>query len=209
MFVLDVADDLLQHVLDGDDAGDVAVLVDHHRHVVVRLAELLQQVVQALALRHEDGRAGVVLDVEAVFLVEQQRQHVLGVQNAAHVVHVARHHGKARVPGFDDRRHEVGDAAVHVHSDHLRARHHDVPGAHVGHRQGAVDDVQRVLAEQLPLAGVFEHLQNGAGVGRFDRQQLRQPVAPALAPFARRRIGDAVRSCAVDLGRFVHASTSA
>ena len=34
VLVCDLADDLLQHVLDGDQAGDCAVLVDEQRHVV-------------------------------------------------------------------------------------------------------------------------------------------------------------------------------
>src|SRR6476469_9563344 len=36
VLVVDVADDLLQHVLDRDQAGDAAVLVDDDRHVVAR-----------------------------------------------------------------------------------------------------------------------------------------------------------------------------
>ena len=41
VLVLDVADDLLEHVLDRDQPGDAAVLVDHDRDVVAVLAELL------------------------------------------------------------------------------------------------------------------------------------------------------------------------
>jgi hypothetical protein len=36
VLVVDVADDLLEHVLDGDEAGDAAVLVDDDRHVAAR-----------------------------------------------------------------------------------------------------------------------------------------------------------------------------
>jgi hypothetical protein len=55
--VLDLADDLLEHVLDGDQPGDAAELVDHDRQVVAVAAELAQQVVEALALGHEGRRA--------------------------------------------------------------------------------------------------------------------------------------------------------
>ena len=41
VLVVDVADDLLEHVLDGDEAGDAAVFVDDDRHVVAREAEFL------------------------------------------------------------------------------------------------------------------------------------------------------------------------
>jgi hypothetical protein len=48
VFVLDVADDLFQHVFDGDQAGHAAVFIDHDGHVVVVGAEVAQQHVQAL-----------------------------------------------------------------------------------------------------------------------------------------------------------------
>lgn len=55
-FVLDLADDLLQHVLDGDQPGRAAEFVDHDRQVVAVGSEVAQQVVQRLALGHEDRR---------------------------------------------------------------------------------------------------------------------------------------------------------
>ncbi len=41
--ILDLTDDLFQHVLDGDQAGGVAELVDHDRQVVAVVAELAVQ----------------------------------------------------------------------------------------------------------------------------------------------------------------------
>jgi hypothetical protein len=84
VFVLDVADDLLQHVLDGDQAGDAAVLVDHDRHVVARGAELAQQDVEALGFGNEDRRAQHVAQVELA--PGEIAQQVLGEQDAEHVV---------------------------------------------------------------------------------------------------------------------------
>ena len=56
VLVRDLTDDLLEHILDGDDAGHVTVLVHHDRHVVARVAEILQQDIEALAFR--DDRSG-------------------------------------------------------------------------------------------------------------------------------------------------------
>src|SRR5579885_1428501 len=42
VLVVDLADDLLEHVLDGDEPGHAAVLVDHDRHVIARQAKLLE-----------------------------------------------------------------------------------------------------------------------------------------------------------------------
>ena len=44
VLVLDLADDLLDHVLDGDEPVDAAELVDDQRHVDARQAHLHQQV---------------------------------------------------------------------------------------------------------------------------------------------------------------------
>ena len=63
VLVGDLADDLLEDVLDGDQAGRAAVLVDDDRDVVWLALHLAQQVVDRLAVGHEDGRAHHVLDV--------------------------------------------------------------------------------------------------------------------------------------------------
>ena len=65
VLVLDVADDLLEHVLDGHQAGDAAVLVDHDRHVVaVARGSRLQQHVQPLRFGDEHRRAQHLAHVE-------------------------------------------------------------------------------------------------------------------------------------------------
>ena len=56
VLVLDLADDLLEEVLDRDQAGRPAVLVEHDRDVDLAPLELVEQVVDAHRLGHEDGR---------------------------------------------------------------------------------------------------------------------------------------------------------
>ena len=63
--VLDLADDLLEQVLERDDPLHRAVLVDHDRHVLVRAAELLEHRRQVLRLRHHRRRADQLLDSTA------------------------------------------------------------------------------------------------------------------------------------------------
>ena len=46
VFVLDIADDLLEHVLDRHESCDAAVLVDHDCHVVAVGAKILEQHVE-------------------------------------------------------------------------------------------------------------------------------------------------------------------
>ena len=57
VLVLDLADDLLEQILDRDEAGRAAVLVDDDGDVHLALAQLGQQLVDALRLRDEVGRA--------------------------------------------------------------------------------------------------------------------------------------------------------
>ena len=56
VLVGDLADDLLEDVLDRHQAGEAAVLVDDDRHVGARGLHLPQQLVDRLGLRHEGRR---------------------------------------------------------------------------------------------------------------------------------------------------------
>ena len=56
VFVADLADDLLEKILDGDEAGGAAVFVDDDRHLDLPALELLQQLRHALGFGDERGR---------------------------------------------------------------------------------------------------------------------------------------------------------
>ncbi len=64
VLVLDLADDLFENVLNGDQAADARVFVDDDRHVVVRDAELTQEHIEALGFRNEDGWMQPVAQIE-------------------------------------------------------------------------------------------------------------------------------------------------
>ena len=87
VLVLDLADDLLDQVLDGHQPVDAAELVDHHRHVDARLAHLHQQIedrhrrrARTAALR--SSRRGEPASPS----LGDRGQHVLDVDEADHVV---------------------------------------------------------------------------------------------------------------------------
>ena len=61
--VLDLADDLLEQVLERDDPLEAAVLVDDDRHVLAGAAELREERGEVLRLRHHVRRAEQRLDV--------------------------------------------------------------------------------------------------------------------------------------------------
>jgi hypothetical protein len=56
VFVADLADDLLEQVLDGDQARRAAVFIHHHRDLHAAALEFLQEIGNALGLGHEMRR---------------------------------------------------------------------------------------------------------------------------------------------------------
>ena len=66
VLVLDVADDLLDQVLDGDQAGGPAVLVDHDRDVAAGEAHLGEHLVHPLRLGHVGRGPGQGPDVDGL-----------------------------------------------------------------------------------------------------------------------------------------------
>src|SRR5690606_31297499 len=181
VFVLDVADDLLEHILDGHQARHAAVFVDDDGHVAVVGAELAQQHVEALGLRHEGGGTQQVLDVEAVLVVLQdQRQQVLGQQHADHLVEALADHRIARVRSGDDGGEKFPRRLVGPDAHHLRARHHDVANLQVGDLDGAFDDGQRLVVEQFVLMGTAQHVQQFVAVLGFVGKSLGDLPKPGL-----------------------------
>jgi hypothetical protein len=155
--ILDVAHDLLQHVLDRHQAGHAAVLVDDHGDMVAVDAEVAQQDVQALGLGDEHRRAQGLAQVEGgVGVVAQQ---VLGQQDADDVVTAAFVDREARVRGLlhegDERLRGVRD----IDHIHLRARHHDVARGQFGDLEHALDHRQRVGVDQVALMRFLEHFE--------------------------------------------------
>src|SRR3546814_9736381 len=70
--VFDVADDLLEHVFDGDQPGHAAVFVDDDGHVVVIGAEFTQQHVQARSEEHTSELQSLMRISYAVFCLKKK-----------------------------------------------------------------------------------------------------------------------------------------
>ena len=116
--VLDLADDLLQHILDGDQPRHAAVLVDDDGHVVAVLAEFSQQHVQTLAFGHHVAGAEQPHEVEILVLgLQQLGQQVFYQQDAQHVVRALADHRVAGMGGLDDMRQHFLEGQLRL--DHL------------------------------------------------------------------------------------------
>ena len=200
VLVVDLAHDLLQHVLDGHETGHAPVLVHDDRHVVAPGLELAQQDVQPLALRNEDRGTHRVRQVEALASVAGKvGEQVLGEQDAHHLVAVVADHREPRVPRFDDRTHELLRQLVVLDHHHLRARHHDVADLHVPDRECTLDHRQRVGTHHVAALRVAQ--------GAHERRPI-----PRLVPLARQDPGHAPepRPCPrFAVRRFVHGPSPA
>ena len=120
MLVIDIADDLLKHVLDRQKPGHTPVLVNHDRHVVVAVAKFLEQRIETLRLRNHDRRAQQPPYRDVLRRIAAEvAQEVLREQHAEHLVAILADHGEARMPGLDDYRQHVVEALLDVDDDHL------------------------------------------------------------------------------------------
>ena len=194
VFVVDLADDLFEHVLDRDQTGDAAVFVDHDRHVVARLAELAQQHVEALGFGNQHRWAQQRVGAVRAIVGDHAAQQVLGQQDAEDLVLVLAVHRETRMAGFDHALHQFQQRGLGGQGHHLRARDHHVADGEVGNGDRAFHHSQGVGGDQaigLGIAQQFDQIFAGAGFAGKHRADALQPAAP---PFLRR---PSWRSCAV------------
>ena len=111
VLVGDVADDLLDHVLERDDAGVAAVLVEDDGHLEAVGAQQRQQGVEPQGVGDHDRLDHDVPDPGGGPLVQRERHGVLDVDGADHRVLVVEHReaGVAGLAGqLDDGGRPVG-----------------------------------------------------------------------------------------------------
>ena len=118
VLVLDLAHDLLDHVLHGHEPGDAAVLVDDDGHLLLGLLELLEQVGHLHGLGDEDDRPDEGLDGLALMLLIGVLDDVLGHDDAVDVVDPVLVDGDPRVFFPDDEVLEIVDGGVLPDADH-------------------------------------------------------------------------------------------
>ena len=100
VLVADLAHDLLEHVLQRNQAGGAAELVHHDGHVRRAPLEVPELSVQRLGFRHDRGRSHQLLPAPLALAgrkAHHERDQVLDVQDAHQVVWGAVVHREARV----------------------------------------------------------------------------------------------------------------
>ena len=88
-FVVEIADQFLDHVLETDDADDGAVFVDDERDVLTIGAHLEEEVLEAVVLRRHHDRPGDGADLGRRPRAVGEPQEVLDVDEPADMVEIA------------------------------------------------------------------------------------------------------------------------
>ena len=142
VLVGDLADDLLEQVLDGDQAGGAAVLVDDDRDVGAASLHVAHQLVGRLGVGHEEARAHHRLDALGrlgVAVVEDPLRDVLEVGDADDVVEVVADHGDAGEAAAQRERQQLPQRLVPLDEHHVGARHHHLADQGVAELEDRVD----------------------------------------------------------------------
>ena len=140
VFVLDLAHDLLEHVLEGHDPAGPAILVDDDDQMAPATLEIAELPVEPFGLGHELDRPDQWMPVARV-----ARQQILGVNHADDVVGIALDHQQPRMLGHPER-------VEYLRLGRRKIDRHDVePGGHdLFHRHiGQAEDAGQPLAEIL------------------------------------------------------------
>ncbi len=139
--VRDLADDLLDDVLERDEAAEIAVLVHHEGQVLALLPECQQLLAQRRGLGNEPGSAAQRHQIDPAQLrpVRVQRlEQVDAVQHADDAVGIAAPHGKSRISAGDDLGQNAGRRQIGV--DRFDA---PAMGHHVAHLESRRDRGRR------------------------------------------------------------------
>ena len=144
MLVLDLADDLLDEVLDGEQSVGATELVDDQRHVRALAPHVEQHVEHRQGGRHEHDAAENVAQVELLRRAPVG-EHVLDVDHADDGIEFLAIDRQAAMAGLLEQLHQIGEAGVFVHGDDVRPRHADIAGI-------ALPEVEQV-AQHLALDG--------------------------------------------------------
>ena len=102
VLVLDLPDDLLDDVLEGHQAVDVAELVDDEGHVHGLFLHLTEDLLERGGFRHEERLAEDVLDCK-LFIINQIADDILAVNDAFDAVEPSPEDGVAGIAGRADR----------------------------------------------------------------------------------------------------------
>ena len=159
--------------------------------MVALFAELLEQAIDPLALRHYHCGAQDLLELQrlaGVMAAETERQQILGEQDALHVILVFVDHREAGVAGFDDDGQEVVHRLGLLYGHHLGAGDHDVTHAQLGNFEHALDHVLGVLIDEVAFFRIGDDFHQIIAVFWLALEELAELVEPGFLRRAGTRV---------------------
>jgi hypothetical protein len=187
VLVADVADDLLDQVLDGDHAGRAAVLVDHQCRLQAVGPHLGHQGIAVEGGRDGGHRHRQYLEPGAGPHLGGYREHLLDVHDADGLVEVPVDHGEPGEAGLGGRGDQIGDGVVGLQHLDLGARSHEFLGDAGAELQRAVDQGSGGLVEGAAFGGVAHQrpeflrgARRAQFLGRLDADAAQDPVRGAV-----------------------------
>ena len=188
VLVADLADQLLEQVLEGDEPGGAAVLVHHDGEVELLGLELAQQRVGALRARDEVRRVQVLPQVEGGRQAVEVGKQVLGVEHPDDLVDRVLEDRYPRVELLAQQREEPGGLGGDVQAEHVGTGHHHLAHEGVLQLEHAMDHLAlAALHHALPRPHVHQGAQLllgdlgppglvlGAGQAKGDRGEGAEP----------------------------------
>ena len=171
VLVADVADDLLDDVLQRDDAARAAELVHDDREVEATRLHLPQELANLVGLRDEEDRApddpiegAVRLALPAVARASrrqralQDAEEILRVEDALDLIDAVAIDGVAAVAALHDDVEHLVERGVDLDRLHLRPRHHHLARDGVLELQHAEEQLREVLGDRAALLALLDHV---------------------------------------------------
>ena len=184
MLVLDVADDLLHEILDRDEPLGARIFVEHDGEMRARRAHLGEQIEHAHRFGNVAGLADQRLQIGRRCRARgKDREHVLDVDHAGHIVEIVAIDGQAAVPRLREGRHQIGERDILGHRDDFAARHADVADRALAEveevaQHGALDRREIAGGRRLALA-LLDHLLDLVAERRLALVAEQQPAQTA------------------------------
>ena len=130
VLILKFTDNLFDGILDGDHAGDAAIFVDHHCHMLTGTLHLMEQVVHRLGFRYQHRLAndGLHITFHSGRVEGRGAYRILQIGHTNQIVHVLSDHRNAGESGAGEQFQSRSKRGIPLHANHVGTRHHDFAG---------------------------------------------------------------------------------
>ena len=175
VLVRDVADQLLNQVLKGNQTGGAAVLVNNNRHVRGLSLHLTQQVHGALRLglktsrAHQlnHGRQGGTL--RRLTVKDEGAHRVLQIEHAQNFIARITNHRHTRITRTQEQAQRLTQRGVAAGGEHVGTRNHERTDAGIVHLKDGLHHLRLVILNGFSVGGAVQELAQLLFIEHTDR----------------------------------------